>query len=75
MLCNWINVQYAVNMVAFASLAQATACWLLHDILLNKAWEQHWSIESSKPAVQLNTNKRPFYTQTHLYVHYHQNNE
>ncbi len=56
MLCNWANVQYAVNMVAFATLAQAAACWLLHAILLNNAWRQHWSIESSKPAVQLNTN-------------------
>ena len=75
MLCDWVNVQYALNMVACATLAQAAACWLLHAMLLNAAWEQHWSIESSKPAVQVNTNQRLDDTQHHLYVQSHQNHE
>jgi len=72
MLCNWVNVQYAVNMVAFATLAQAAALRLLHAMLLNAAWEQHGSIESSKPEVQVNTNQRLDDTQHHLYVQSYQ---
>jgi len=70
MLCDWVNVQYALNMVAFATLAQAAACWH-HAILWNAAWEQHWSVESCKPAVQMNTGQRPDDRQNHLHVHSH----
>lgn len=75
MLCDWVNVQYALNMVAFATLAQAAACWLIRVILCSVAWEQHWCVESGKPAVQVNTNQHLGDTQRHLYVHSRQNPE